>query len=229
MTDASNPMLTRRSLLHAGLLFGAGGAVGGLAAGPVLGRGGLAGAATPIAGATATRQAELEELRALQTQVAEPIQCTPAPTEPPAPTETPIPPTPTATVVPATASGEPTPYGEEWIVTVLGIAHVPAAGEHLPEGQFIRVNVTIQNLTNDALAPPFTDWMLVTTRGQAYDVDLLASNDIAGVGWGLNVGAGETADRALVFDVPADAGTSFVLESRREPSFRVSVALQSFG
>ena len=195
----------------------------GISVTPLIDRGSGAIAATPDAQATATRAAELEELHALQTQVAEPAVCTPAPAE------TSLPPTPTATIVPATATGEPVAYGDEWLVTVLGIAQVPSTGDPTPDGQFLRVNVTIQSLTNTAILPPFTDWILVTPSGQAYDVDLQASNDIIGVGWGFHVPAGRTADRAMIFDVPADAGTSFVLESRREPGFRVSVALQSFG
>ena len=172
---------------------------------------------------TKTREAELDELHGLQTRVTEPNICTPAPTS------TAVPATPTATTVPPTASGQPVMYDATWEVTVLAIAPTPAGAEVPTQGQLLRLNVAVANHSNDNAFPPFPDWLLTDASGQSYAVDLAASTALAGAGWALTVGPGATDDRSMIFDVPIDIGTSFVLESRVEPSFRVALAIESRG
>lgn len=91
------------------------------------------------------------------------------------------------------------------------------------------MNLTIANRTNENAFPPFAEWLLTDANGQSYTVSNQASTSIAGVGWGLTVGPGEIADRSIVFDVPIDIGTTFVLESRVEPAFRVALAIEARG
>lgn len=214
--------ITRRDAIRAAWLIGSGAALGALVV-PSLSGGGPSAHALAGADPTKTREAELDELHGLQTRVAQPAVCTPAPTE------TPIPPTATATLVPAVEAGVALPYGDRFLVTVLGIAPVPPGGDVTTQGQLLRVNVTLVNKTDAPIIPPFNDWRLVDGSGQPYRVSTDATNAIVGIGWGLTIAPGESADRGVVFDVLPDAGTSFTLESREEPAFRVALAIESRG
>lgn len=219
----SRPALTRRDLVRASCLLSGGAALGALAAPWFSSSGSVALARQDPAVPTKTREAELDELHALQTEVARPNVCTPASTE------TPVPATATATVVPSLATGEAIPYGDQFVVTVLGIAPVPAGGDVQPQGRLLKVNVTLFNRTLDTLDPPFTDWLLTDASGQSYSLNRDASDEIAGIGWGLPIPGGTTEDRAIIFDVLPDSGTSFILESRDVPTFRIALAIEARG
>lgn len=183
-------------------------------------------AADPDKDATATRTAELDELHAMQTQVAQPVVCTPAPS--PTATATPTP-EPTATLVPATVSGQAMAYGSDWVITVSSIAPAPVPEGFVPRGQLMRVNLTIENLTGKPLTPPFDELRLVDAAGNVYSIDKDATAEISGEGWGLKVRKNSTDERGLVFDVAADAGDQFLLESETEPAFRITLTVESRG
>jgi hypothetical protein len=219
----ANAPTTRRDLIRAVWLLGSGMALGAVAAPILTGEGPPARALQQGAEPTKTREAELAELHSLRTEVAAPDVCTPASTS------TPPPATAVATVVPPLAAGQPVPHGDNWSITVLGIAPIPAGGPVPTQGRLLRVNVIVENRTSDPRRPPFTRWLLTDVRGQSYAVSQQASSEIAGVAWGLPVGPGVAEDRAMVFDVPSDAGTTFTLESREEPTFRVALVIEARG
>ena len=220
---------TRRDVIRAAWLLGAGATIGAVALPPIFASGSTARALQEATAPTKTREAELDELHGLQTKVSEPNVCTPAPTSTETATSTPDPATATPTVVPPIASGQPVPYGETWLITVLGIAPVPTSAQVATQGQLLQLNVIVANQSNDDAFPPFTEWLLTDVGGQSYAVSLEASSAIAGAGWGLTVGPGVTEDRSMIFDVPTSIGTTFTLESRELPTFRVALAIESRG
>lgn len=223
MTRALISTTTRREALRAAWLVGSGAALGAVTVPTLMSTRSTARAHQEANAPTKTREAELDELHSLQTQVAEPDVCTPASTS------TPLPATATPTVVPPIAAGQPIPYGDTWSVTILGIAPVPAGGQVPTQGQLLRLNVVVANQTNDTVFPPFAEWLLTDASGQSYAVSSQASSALAGVGWRLPVGPGMTENRAMVFDLPSDAGTTFTLESRDEPTFRVALRIEARG
>jgi len=192
----------------------------------------VANAADATPDATATRQAELLELNDLRTRVAEGIVCTP-PAEPtatitPTPTNTPLP-TATPTLVPPKPIGDEIAYGSNLVFIAEGVSVVPAPDGLDPEGQYLRVNLKVKNLTDTARRLPLDDLRLVDANGSTYRIDNQASKEIVGTRWNLNIGKSETDDRGFVFDVPVDAGDVFVLESVDKPEFRIELVLESRG
>lgn len=183
-------------------------------------------AADPAPDATATRAAELKELNDLRTKVAQPIVCTPAPTATATSTPTPE---PTATTVPPRPAGTEVIDKNGFAVTVLSIQPVQAPDGVNATGQLLRLNVTLSNTTNAPMLTPFVDWRLVDVAGNRYPVDLDATPAIAGVGWAVAVGANEKVERAVVFDVAPSAGTTFILENEKDPTFRIEVSIESRG
>lgn len=89
--------------------------------------------------------------------------------------------------------------------------------------------MVVADRSNRNAFPPFTDWLPTDARGQAYTVSIPASSVIAGVYWGMPVGPWVAEVRAVVFDVPSDVGTTFTLESREQPDFRVALAIETRG
>jgi hypothetical protein len=212
----SPSLISRRSLVSYAAV-----ALGGFAIGQVSRESGArAQDATPDA--TATRQAELDELHALQTQVTNPPVCTPAPTE------TPVPPTPTATIVPPSAAGTPLPYGEIWTITVLSIG--PAIpGDVTPDGMYMQVSMEVSHSGTSPALPPLFDFQLVDGQGRRSAANIEDTQAILGTRNSLTVGVGETVIRGVIFDVPIDAGTNFVLESPDDPTFRVALTVEIRG
>ncbi len=209
---------SRRELLKSTALLGTG-----LIVGAVVRSGGdvsLAADGTPDA--TATRQAELDELHALQTQVANPPVCTPAPTE------TPLPPTPTATIIPALPAGTPVTYLDLWTINVMTIAPTPG-GAIQPAGQFMQVNLTLKHNEGSSQPSPLPDFQLIDAQGRRSGYDLSVNQDLLGAANGLPIAVGAEESRAIIFDVAADAGTDFVLESSKDPLFRIALAVQVNG
>lgn len=212
-----NPtLISRRSLVSYAAV-----ALGGFAFGKISREpGARAQDATP--NATATRQAELNELHVLQTQVANPPACTPAPTE------TPLPPTPTATIVAPLPAGSPLPYGDIWTITVLSIG--PAVpGDATPDGMFLQVAMELSHSSSSPALPPLFDFQLVDAQGRRSAANIEDTQAILGTFNSLAVGVGEKVLRGVIFDVPMDAGTSFVLESPIDPTFRVALTVEVRG
>ena len=175
----------------------------------------------PAAQATATRDAELAEIAALQaevaalqTQAAE--QCAePTPTVEP----TPVPPSPV---------GQPVALADGWTVTVLGASSRPTVEEVTAQGTFVEVVVTISNNEGATRAFPFLDLNLVDAQGRAYALDTRATTWRDGT-WGVLIGPSMPEQRYLIFDVLPDAGDAFILESQIDPTFRAAVSLTPRG
>jgi hypothetical protein len=184
----------------------------------------VAGAATPgAADATATREAELKELDDLRTQVANPPVCTPAPTE------TGISATATATEVPLAQTGVPLPYLDIWTITVLGIAPTPGSPEAQPQGQFMQVNLTVSHSSRKPETLLLPRFVLADGSGRFSSIDIAVNQKIFGPFWGLSLESGVTENRSMIFDVAADAGSSFILESNADPTFRVALTVEQRG
>ena len=178
------------------------------------------------ADATATRTAELIELNDLRTQVAQPVICTP----PPSPTATSTPqPTATATVVPAMTTGQEFNYRDKFSITITSIGDAGTPGSLTPNGRFLSVYLTMENVTSTGQRPPFNNWRLVSSDGRLYRLDISASQAVFGRAWGLPVGANASEQSGLVFDVPLDSGSVFILESDEDPTFRVELVFESRG
>jgi hypothetical protein len=183
-------------------------------------------AATQPTDPTATREAEVRELERLRTQVAAtPPVCTP----PPEPTTTPTPaPTTTPTPVPPAAIGSPLPYGDDWTVVVTNASSRPTVGTETATGFFVQVNVTV---TNHAATPrpfPFGELVVDDPQGRVFELATAASSQIA-LSWYRAVKPSLPTDLAVVFEVTADAGERFVLESTEDPTFRVQLELAQRG
>ena len=171
--------------------------------------------------ATATREAELAELAALQTQVADleaqlAEECaTPTPTLEP----TPVPPAP---------AGQPVSLAGEWTVVVVGATARPTIETAQAKGIFIELAMQVTNNGAQARGFPFYDVVLIDAQGRTFVVDPAATTDLD-VDWGAAINPSLPTDLRLVFDVAADAGQSFVLESKSDPAFRVQVVLAGRG
>lgn len=217
--NRQNVLNRRTFLIHAGVL-GAGVAVGAVAKGSVsLNAPALA--ATPGApDATATRVAELDELHALQTQVATDLVCTPAATATPEPT---------ATQVPAVQAGTPISYQGLWTIAALGIAPLPVSNDPRPSGKFMQVTLEVSHSASSIQLIPYTDFLLVDSAGRFANVDQGVNRAYLGNAWLQGVEVGVKEIRSLIFDVAADAGDSFVLESQADPTFRVALTVEARG
>ena len=172
--------------------------------------------------ATATREAELAELDDLRTRAAEtpePAVCTPAATATPEPTPTPVPPVP---------AGQSLPYGEDWTVTATGIG-TSATVETIPAtGIFAVVTLTVTNEASVALRFPADDFELVDDVGRI-SAPALTVTAIANRALPEELRPGTPANLVLVFDVAADVGSTFVLQSRTVPTFRVQLGQELRG
>ena len=172
--------------------------------------------------ATATRQAELTELAALQTRVASPqppVVCSPAVT----PTALPSP-----TTVPPAPAGQALPYGDNWTVTVGDAAVVRPTTGDAPLGQFLRVNFTIVNGGTTQRAFTFQDLVLVDETGRIFLVSFNASTLIS-PSWYFPMPPSLPTEIGVVYDIAADAQGPYIIESKTDPTFRVAVAQEERG
>ena len=218
-----NYRFNRRVILQYSAVLGTGLAIGAISTGNVsVDR--IAVAATPgTTDATATRTAELEELHGLQTRVAEGVVCTPEPTA------TAIPPTATATQVPLASTGVPLPYLDIWVISALGIAPALAPNDLPPHGKFMQLNLTAAHSASTPQLLTLTDFVL-TDSGGAFSVpDIAINQKFFGTGWGLHIQPGVTENLSIIFDVAADAGDTFILESNADPTFRVGMTVEQRG
>jgi hypothetical protein len=186
------------------------------------------GSGSPDAAATATRIVELDELSALRTQVAQssaPLVCTPLATSTPEPTRAA---TASPTVVPPKLAGVPVAYDNAWMVTVTGISLMPRIGTFTASGMYAQVNLSIVNTANSERGFAFTDLVLRDERGRVYTLDLEALDAFAS-GFIAQYPPSIPLDAFMVFDVAADAEGPFILESRTDPTFRVSVEVEVRG
>jgi hypothetical protein len=175
---------------------------------------------TPIVDATSTREAELMELEQLRTQVAQ--QAT-ACAETPTPTATPTP-------APPTAQGVPVPYIGNWTVVVTSASTALNVADSFPEGTYVLVNLTITN--NDATVRFFEydDLTLLDDQGRVFVSELVVSSHVP-VDHPINFQFDPSlpTETVVVFDVAEDVGTTFILESTADPTFRVQVSLEMRG
>lgn len=214
--------LSRRTVLQLTAMVGAGLAAGAIArSGPDHT---AAGAASPGAvAATATRKSELQELNQLRTRVAEQHVCTSVATA------TEPAPSPTATQAPLASTGEPLPYLDVWTITVLGISPTPGSPDSPPAGQFMQVNLTVSHSANSAQILPYQDFILTDDAGRFSVLDAGINSSLLGNVWLVAVGPGVTENRAWIFDVPVDAGDTFILESSADPALRVALEIEQRG
>jgi hypothetical protein len=175
---------------------------------------------TPVADATSTRDAEIQELEQLRTQVAQAATpCAQTPT--PAATPTPVPPA---------AQGQPLPYGENWTVIATGASNATNVGDSVPKGVYVLVNLTITNNDPGKRFFPFEDLRLLDDRGREYISDVFVSTRVP-IDQPINFQFDPSlpTDTVVVFDVALDAGQSFILESTADPTFREQVSLEMRG
>jgi hypothetical protein len=215
MSDRSEPH-SRRAFIRASATFGAGIVVGGIALSRVPFNAPAIAATTGDPDPTATREAELKELHDLQTQVAQPVVCTPAPT-------------PTPTEVPIMQMGVPVPYQGGWTITVLGITPSPAVTATPPTGKYMQANLLASHSDASAKLLYLTDFVLRDSQDRFSVADQDINTEVFGGLWLPSVEPGQTANAAIVFDVAADAGDAFVLESKSDPGFRVAVTVEQRG
>jgi hypothetical protein len=184
------------------------------------GTGATTSSGTPVADATATREAELEELEQLRTQVAQ--AGTPC-----AQTATP---TATPTPAPPAAQGQPVPYGDNWTVAVTGAASASNVTDYFPDGVFILVNLNITNNEADKRYFRYSDLRLVDKNGRVFASDTLVSSRVP-IDHSISSRFDPSipTDTVAVFDVATDAGQSFILESTADPTFREQVNLEMRG
>lgn len=215
--------VSRRSFLQYAAVLGSGIAVGSILTGgaPTDRIASAALQATPDA--TATREAELRELEELRTKVAQPATCV-AP-----PTATAIPPTSTATQVPLAGMGVPLPFHGIWTVTILGIAPTISPPDLKPAGQFMQINMTVSHSATTPKSLPITDFLLTDSAGRHSAIAIATNQSILGGTWALATAPGTTENRSVIFDVAADAGDTFILESPGDPTFRVELKVELLG
>ena len=216
-------MVNRRTFARYVVTLGAGAAAGAMASGRIHLNPSVRAESTTVADPTATREAELEELHSLQTQVAEPRICTPASTS------TPVPPTATATQVPPASVGIPLAYMNTWTITVQGIVMVPGTDQVRAKGKFMQLAMTLSHSERSTKLVPYLDFVLVDSAGRFSTVDQGINQALFGNNWLFGIGPGEVQDRSFVFDVAADAGDSFILESKADPTFRVAMTVEQRG
>lgn len=152
---------------------------------------------------------------ATQSQATPSVACLPSPAASPAALASPV------------AVGQPLPYGDGWTVEVTGATKLTTIEEHVPEGIFVAVALTI---TNDTATTgrffPFEELVLLDDRDRPFVVDGFFTNQYinsAGVHHGFNPSL--PTDTAFVFDVREDVGDAFIVQSTADPSFRVRLDL----
>jgi hypothetical protein len=175
---------------------------------------------TPAADITATREAELQQLEQLRTQVAQPATlCAQTPT-----------PTATPTPAPPAAQGQPLPYIENWTVKVTGAATTMNVADSFPEGVYVLVNLTITNNEAEKRFFKYEDLRLLDDHGRVFISDQYVSTRVR-IDQRINFQFNPSipTDTVVVFDVATDAGQSFILESTADPTFREQVNLEMRG
>jgi hypothetical protein len=144
----------------------------------------------------------------------------------PSPTETVVSsPTPTPTQVPPVPMNQPLSYQGSWTVTITNVSKTATVtGDNqseTAEGIYILASLTVTNNGTERRRFPFQDFILVDDRGRVFDPavyeSILVSDTLQSFSPSI------PTDTAIVYDVTTDAGDSFVIESRDDPTFRVQV------
>jgi hypothetical protein len=190
-----------------------------------------AGASPTIGGtdsAQATQTAEHTELDRLRTQVAQtpsPAVCAPPPTSTPTPSSTP---TVVPTLVPPVAEGQPLPYAGNWTVAVDDVSLLPNFADLTPQGIYAKVSLTITNNSSVAHAFPYGDLDLRDVQGRTFvtPVEVKTLNE---AGWFSPFPPNLPTEGFIIFDIATDATGPFILESTKDPTFRVQIELQARG
>jgi hypothetical protein len=219
-TRAEFTIINRRSFARYLAVLGTGVAVGAAANGNLRISPSALAQSTETVDPTATREAELAELHALQTQVANPEVCS---------TATPGQPTATATQVPPSGAGIPLSYAGIWTITVLGIVPIPGTNASHPQGQFMQVTMTMAHTTDSSQLVPYADFQLEDGAGRLSYVNQTINRTLLGNDWLLGVPPGTSQDRSLIFDVAVNATEPFLLESKSDPTFRVQMKIEQRG
>jgi hypothetical protein len=151
-----------------------------------------------------------------------PACVSPSPTPEPSPTATPTP-------VPPVPMGTPVNAADNWTVVVTGMTAAPTIEDVQPTGKFVQVNATLTNNATEGRTYNFRDWVLVDSQGRVFGLADGATTKSSGTSWYRGVDPSLPKDFKLIFDVAADAGPAFVLESRSDPTLRVAVQIQVLG
>jgi hypothetical protein len=138
-------------------------------------------------------------------------------------------PGPTATIVPAVAAGSALPYLDIWSITVLSIAPAVVTPNINPTGRLLQVRYAIQNVTAETHRPPLAEFSLTDDAGNRANIDLSLNQQVLGSGIGLSIAGNSTENRSLIFDFPNSSSAQFVLESTKDPAFRVAVEIVDRG
>jgi hypothetical protein len=210
--------------------------VAGFGLGRVSGGQGAAGAAvsSPTAGdasgaaATATRTAELAEIGQLQTRIAQTppaVVCTVPATNTPLPSPTP---SPTATLVPPAVAGIPHSYAGDWTVNVLDASLFPKIDDVAPTGVFLRVSFTITNNAAAARSFPYNQLTVRDEKARHY-IPATKGSLYLDERWYQEFPPSVPTTAFMIFDIAKDATGPFILESKTDPTFRVTVDVAKRG
>lgn len=171
--------------------------------------------------ATATREAELREIEALETELSALQTKVAEPCLPPTPTVVPTPSAPAP-------SGQPVTHADDWTIVVFGAAARSSVAELRPTGAFIEVSLVVTNGGIAARTMPLVDLVLEDIQGRQFPVDTLATTRLDAL-WQTQVDPGQPREVRLIFDVAVDSGQPFVLQSATDPGFRVEVGSMTRG
>jgi hypothetical protein len=183
----------------------------------------LADTANPAA--TATRQAERTELAELRTEVADLRTQVARPSMSPTATVVPSP-TATPTPVPPAPMNQPLSYRDGWTITVTDVTKAATVrgsnNSATAKGVYVVVNARIVNNEGENRRFPVRDLVLVDERGRHFEPaiyeTIMVTENLSGA-----FPPSEPIDTTWVFDVDADVGGRFILESRTDPTFRVQL------
>jgi hypothetical protein len=169
--------------------------------------------------ATATRDAELDELSDLRTQVARlsgTADCGPSNAATPGATPT---------LVPPAEMHEPVAYGGNWTVSANTVTMRPTFGIFTATGVYAQVSLTITNNTSSAQSFPYEELVLRDEHGRIF-IPAQNVRNLNEAGWYSPFPPNLPTDGFIVFDVATDAKGPFVLESTVDPTFRVQVLVE---
>jgi hypothetical protein len=213
MTSPRVHSLDRRSLLLGGIAAGSGlFAASRFLGGPSSTRATFAQDVSPDA--TATRQAELDELSAMRTALAASPDCDPIEGSPvPQPTPTQTPPVP---------QGTEAELADPLYFTLLTIDQIGAPTDFAVSGTVVQVAFAVRNSSTEAKKMKFSTFLLSATGGASALFTLELNNELYGSDIALAVPGLSTKQLAMAFDFPDAAVKDFILENSAYPDFRAA-------
>ena len=93
----------------------------------------------------------------------------------------------------------------------------------------MQVNLTVSHSSRKPETLLLPRFVLADGSGRFSSIDIAVNQKIFGPFWGLSLESGVTENRSMIFDVAADAGSSFILESNADPTFRVALTVEQRG